>query len=161
MKTKARNARGEEIEINDGDIVPSGFSIKVPMMLLDATQQAIAASTTSHRVVDGFGRKAGSRPGYCFSSDTSTEARDALGTAYGVMIHNARNAWRPKPDQRPQPDQRVSTGDAREDYKNRLSNAWRTVQDAPAAESKPADRHTADAAHAAMVARIGDAWRSR
>ena len=121
------NARGEtvDLDLNDGDVIPSGFGIRTPSFLMDGdgVQQAISASSRA-TVTDGLGNRAGSRPGHAYLRDDD-EAEARARAAYNAHREYLKDAWRNPgaavSDQTPE-DPEV----ARERYKQKLSNAWRT-----------------------------------
>lgn len=125
-KTKIINHRGEEVELdlNDG-IVPPGYGVRVSTFLIDGVPQS------STHVTDAYGNPAGSRPGHVYiRNDDDAEA--AARMAYDAGRRFAENAWRPKvtasvtasvADQMPDND----VERARENYKKRMSEAWRTT----------------------------------
>ena len=120
------NARGEIVTLDDDtDIIPPGHGVRVSSYLMDGdgVQQAIAASSRA-TVTDGLGNRAGSRPGHAYLRDDD-EAEARARAAYNAHREYLKDAWRnpgaPVSDQTPE-DPQV----ARERYKQKLSNAWRT-----------------------------------
>lgn len=127
-KTTYINARGEtvDLDLNDGDVIPSGFGIRTPSFLMDGdgVQQAIAANSRA-TVTDGLGNRAGSRPGHAYLRDDD-EAEARARAAYNAHREYLKDAWRNPgaavSDQTPEAPEA-----AREAYKVRLSNAWKTT----------------------------------
>ena len=65
------------------------------MFCIDAVQREIAASshvTDATMVTDAFGRKAGSRPGYCYGPTGNSEAQARA--AYDTRSKYLADAWR-------------------------------------------------------------------
>lgn len=119
------NKRGEIIASDGSSIVPDGCGVRVPLMLMDSVQRAVAEDL---RITDAFGAEAGHRPGYVFASPTRlSEARDA---AYNANLKLLEDAWRsPSTAARPAvADRTLGTRDAEyETHKAWLRDAWRTA----------------------------------
>ena len=86
------NQKGELVFSEDG-IVPDGCSVRVPLLLMDSFQRAIAVQSTP-LLIDAWGAPAGHRPGYVFAP---TSTNDARVTAYANESKRLQNAWRSPP----------------------------------------------------------------
>ena len=122
-KTKIIDRHGKEIELDDGEIIPDQCGVRVSSFLMDGVQREIAASSRATRVTDGLGNRAGNRPGHAYlRDDDEAEAR----AAYNAHREYLKDAWRNPgaavSDQTPEDPEA-----AREAYKVRLSNAWKTT----------------------------------
>ena len=92
---------------------------------MDGVQREIAASSRATRVTDGLGNRAGNRPGHAYVRDDD-EAEARARAAYNAHREYLEDAWRNPgaavSDQTPEDPEA-----AREAYKVRLSNAWKTT----------------------------------
>jgi hypothetical protein len=92
MKNKPKDAY-----LEDDDVVPDGTTIRVPIMVMDAAQRAIAGVDLSDYA-----------PGFRLAADAAVrDARGAARDAYNEMVKRAQTAGRTPhrhvPDA-PQPD---------------------------------------------------------
>ena len=87
---KAFNREGQPVELADGEILPDGYSIRVPSFLVDGIPQPMPSST---RIVDAAGRPAGHRPGFLLL-DNDVEAEAAAQIAYAQRSRSMQDSWR-------------------------------------------------------------------
>jgi hypothetical protein len=124
----------------DDEIVHDGESVRVPVLLMDDVQRAVA--TKGLRLHDGAGNPAGQQRGYVFGGNA--EQRQRAADAYDERTRRLQNAWR-------------SPAAAAERNEAQLE-AWRRPGARPGLRQDGAmDRATA---HAAYVQRIQNAWRA-
>ena len=77
----------------DDDTVRDGKSVRVPVVLMDAVQRAVA--TDGLRLHDGTGNPAGHKRGYVFGGNA--EQRQRVAEAYDERTARIQNAWREPP----------------------------------------------------------------
>lgn len=115
----------QKIEDDDDQIARDGQTIRVPLMLMDSVQKAVASSTVTN---DG----AGHRPGYAVITDAMVKDRLKLYDAYiarvtsawknpPAVLANATDGKAPPPH-KPATDDRAKLCDA---YDKKLSERWR------------------------------------
>lgn len=171
---KIINRRGQEIaELDDSDsnvVLDDGHGVRVSSYLMDSVQKAIAssavASPTTHRITDSAGRAAGSRPGFCYDSNTNNEAQaqashDAhkkyLADAYRSPADSPIGPYRAPTNNpaAPWPGQRT-IGVPPDDPDLLGHGGWQ----GPGPYEKPADRTTSvSESRAAYVKRMENAWK--
>jgi hypothetical protein len=122
MTIRSLTIRNED----DDDILRDGERFRVPLEAMDGVQRAVAGA--QHALHDGMGNPAGYKPGYVFSDDQDALARSE--EAYCAYNERVTAAWRQeKPSPQDKPSAPETTGDAladaRAQYVNRLTNAWR------------------------------------
>lgn len=149
-KTIVVDRYGRPIDPDD-DIVPDGCSVRVPMPFMDSlsarTSRAFARDSNRPLVLDLMGQPAGHRPGYLVQADQYRDYEppdttdDAGQLTQGEQarrryMQRMSEAWktetyakahRPRPGGLPSRDS--DPDDAYENFKHRLSNAWRTNSD--------------------------------
>lgn len=114
----------------DAATIRDGFGIRVPLVLCDGLQQAVARAYSRPLVVDAIGRPCGNRPGHAFVADgvSKSYADDGV-QARDAYIARTKRAWmsdaRAATDD-PASDAGVPADDApREQYKKWVSAQWR------------------------------------
>ena len=123
----------------DDDVVADGESVRVPVVLMDAVQRAVA--TDGLRLHDGTGNPAGHKRGYVFGGNA--EQRQRVAEAYDERTARIQNAWREPP--------------ARAERNERQLETWRQPGARPGLRQDAATDRAA--AYAAYVQRIQNAWR--
>src|SRR5262245_12881700 len=73
----------------DGEVVPDGYGIKVPMTFMDSMQRAVARSA-KRPLHDGRGNRAGHRPGFVYGDGNN----DAKAQAFADANRDAEEAWK-------------------------------------------------------------------
>jgi hypothetical protein len=111
--------------IEDTDIVPDGGRVSVPCLFMDAlseqTRRALGRSALG--LHDGMGHPAGHKPGFVFGTD-----RSCYLNAREQHIRELQDAWRPKPTDAAGSSVTDAEVDAYTEYKQHITNAWRTAR---------------------------------
>jgi hypothetical protein len=131
--------RGELVACDNG-IVPDGCGVRVPVMLMDSVQRAVAADADL-QITDAWGAPAGQRPGYVFDRRL-TEAQEARDAAYDDNVKRLGDAWR------------SPSATTTANVERRRDASERTLDASDAAALR-------DQAYEDKVKRLADAWKTR
>lgn len=100
------NYRRSTEQDEDDRIIKDGQVVRVPLMLADEMQRAVAGHfarpVTGHAgiIVDAFGQPAGYRPGYCFDQRQIGDGLRAAYAAYERDLLNGRGCANNAPPSR-------------------------------------------------------------